>query len=179
MLQVFWEHIGSTVEAYVADIVVKSKRVGNLIQDLETTFSCLRAKNIKLNLGKCVFGVPQGMLLGYIVSQRGIEANPKKVTAITKMGLIQDIKGVQKVTGCPVALSRFISRLGEKALQLYCLLKETECFMWTIKAKEAVSKLKGMLTSAPILVPLDLLSLNSSMLRQRLKLSAWPWWSRG
>ena len=170
MLQVFWEHIGSTVEAYVADIVVKSKRVGNLIQDLETTFSCLRAKNIKLNLGKCVFGVPQGMLLGYIVSQRGIEANPKKVTAITKMGLIQDIKGVQKVTGCPVALSRFISRLGEKALQLYCLLKE---------GKEAVSKLKGMLTSAPILVPPDLLSLNSSMLRQRLKSSAWPWWSRG
>jgi hypothetical protein len=54
------------------------------------------------------------MLLGYIVSQCGIEANPEKVLAITKMGPIRDIKGVQKVTGCLVALSCFISRLGEK-----------------------------------------------------------------
>jgi len=59
------------------------------------------------------------MLLGYIVSKRGIEANPKKVSAITKMGPIQDVKGVQKVTGCLAALSHFISRLGEKALPLY------------------------------------------------------------
>jgi len=54
------------------------------------------------------------MLLGYIVSQRGIEANPEKVSAITKMGPIRDVKGVQKVTGCLVALSRFISWLGKK-----------------------------------------------------------------
>ena len=59
------------------------------------------------------------MLLGYIVSKRGIEANPKKVSAITKMGPIQDVKGVQKVTGCLAELSHFISRLGEKALPLY------------------------------------------------------------
>ena len=54
------------------------------------------------------------MLLGYIVSQRGIEANPEKVSAITKMGPIQDVKGMEKVTGCLAALSRFISRLGKK-----------------------------------------------------------------
>jgi len=119
MLHVFGKHIGSTVEAYVDDIVVKSKRRGDLIQDLEITFSCLRANQIKLNPEKCVFGVPRGMLLGYIVSQRGIEANPEKVSAITRMGLIRDIKGVQRVTGCLAALSRFISRLGEKALPLY------------------------------------------------------------
>ena len=59
------------------------------------------------------------MLLGYIVSKRGIEDNPKKVSAITKMGPIQDVKGVQKVTGCLAELSHFISRLGEKALPLY------------------------------------------------------------
>jgi hypothetical protein len=109
MLHVFREHIGSTVEAYVDDIIVKSKRRGDLIQDLKIAFGCLHANNIKLNPEKCVFGVPRGMLLGYIVSQRGIEANSEKVLAITKMGPIRDIKGVQKVTGCLVALSRFIS----------------------------------------------------------------------
>ena len=89
------------------------------------------------------------MLLGYIVSQQGIEANPKKVSAITRMGPIRDVKGVQKVTGCLAALSRFISRLGEKALPLYRLLKKAERFSWTSEAKEALDNL----TSAPVLVP--------------------------
>ena len=61
---------------------------GDLIQDLEIAFSCLRANKIKLNPEKCVFGVPRGMLLGYIVAQHGIEANPEKVSAITRMGPI-------------------------------------------------------------------------------------------
>ena len=119
MLHVFGKHIGSTVEAYVDDIVVKSKQRGDLIQDLKIAFSCLRANQIKLSPKKCIFGVPRGMLLGYIVSQCGIEANPAKVSAITRMGPIRDVKGVQRVTGCLAALSRFISRLGEKALPLY------------------------------------------------------------
>jgi len=88
MLHVFGKHIGSTVEANIDDIVVKSKKVGNLKQNLETMFSCLWANNIKLNPEKCVFGMPRGMLLGYIVSQHGIKANPEKVSAITKMGPI-------------------------------------------------------------------------------------------
>ena len=71
---------------------------------------------MKLNPEKCVFGVPRGMLLGFIVSQRGIEPNPKKVSAITRMGPIRDLKGVQRVMGCLASLGRFISRLGEKGL---------------------------------------------------------------
>jgi len=89
------------------------------------------------------------MILGYIVSQRGIEASPEKVLAIAKMGLIRDVKGVQKVTRCLAALSRFISRLGEKALPLYRLLKKAKSFAWTVEAKEALNKLKRMLTTAP------------------------------
>jgi hypothetical protein len=58
-------------------------------------------------------------LLGFIVSQRGIDPNPKKVSALDWMGPIQDLKGVKKVLGCLAALSRFISRLGEKGLPLY------------------------------------------------------------
>jgi len=93
------------------------------------------------------------MLLGYIVSQRGIDANPEKVSAITRMGPIRDVKGVQKVMGCLAALSRFISRLGEKAFPLYQLLKKAEHFSWTPEAEKALDNLKKMLTSAPVLVP--------------------------
>jgi ribonuclease HI len=93
------------------------------------------------------------MLLGFIVSERSIEANPEKIAAITNMGPIKDLKGVQRVMGCLAALSRFISRLGEKGLPLYCLLRKTERFTWTSEAEEALDNLKVLLTSAPILVP--------------------------
>jgi hypothetical protein len=74
------------------------------------------------------------MLLGFIVSQRGIEPNPEKVSALDKMGPIRDLKGVQKVLGCLAALSHFISRLGEKGPPLYRLLKKHEHFSWTVEA---------------------------------------------
>jgi hypothetical protein len=93
------------------------------------------------------------MLLGYIISQRGIEPNPEKVAALDRMGLIWDLKGVQKVLGCLAALSRFVSRLGEKGLPLYRLLKKHERFSWTVDAQEALDKLKATLSHAPILTP--------------------------
>jgi hypothetical protein len=78
MQHVFGKHIGPTVEAYIDDIMVKSKRVNNLVDDLDILFKCLKEKDIRLNPEKCVFGVPRGMLLGLTVSEHGIEANPKK-----------------------------------------------------------------------------------------------------
>jgi hypothetical protein len=66
---VFGDHIGRTVEAYVDDIVVKTRKADDLVGDLNIAFGCLRANGVKLNPEKCVFGVPRGMLLGYIVSQ--------------------------------------------------------------------------------------------------------------
>jgi hypothetical protein len=95
MQHVFGNHIGRTVEAYVDDIVVKTRKADDLANDLRIVFGCLRANRVKLNPEKCVFGVPRGMLLGYIVSQRGIEANPEKVAALERMGPIRDLKGVQ------------------------------------------------------------------------------------
>ena len=113
MLRCFGDLIRRTVEAYVDDIVVKSKWADHLIADLEQTFAKLQANGIKLNPEKCVFGVPRGMLLGFIISKHGIEANPEKISAITRMGLIHNIKGGQRVIGCLAALSQFISCLGE------------------------------------------------------------------
>jgi hypothetical protein len=69
------------------------------------------------------------------------------------MGPIKDLKGVQRVMGCLAALSRFISRLGERGLPLYRLLRKTERFTWNSEAEEALGNLKVLLTSAPILVP--------------------------
>jgi hypothetical protein len=69
------------------------------------------------------------------------------------MGPIQDLKGVQRVTGCLATLSRFISCLGEKTLPLYHLLKKSEHFSWTLEAEEALARLKAMLSNSLILVP--------------------------
>ena len=89
----------------------------------------LRRFNIKLNPEKCVFGVSKGKLLGYIVSKHGIEANPKKIMAISNMGPIRNVKGIQSLTGCLAALSRFISWLDERGMPLYKLLKRTNAFV--------------------------------------------------
>ena len=87
-LKCFGDLIGRTVEAYVDDIVVKSKQADQVVADLEQTFTKLRANGIKLSPEKCVFEVPWGMLLGFIVSEHGIKANPEKILAITRMCLI-------------------------------------------------------------------------------------------
>jgi hypothetical protein len=153
MQHVFGDHIGRTVEAYMDDIVVKTRKPDDLVNDVRIALDCLQANRVKLNPEKCVFGVPRGMLQGYIVSQWGIEPNPEKVAALERMGPIQDLKGVQKVLGCLAALSRFISWLGEKGLPLYRLLKKHERFSWTVEAHEALDKLKVTLAHALILMP--------------------------
>jgi hypothetical protein len=79
------DQIGRNIEAYIDDIVVKTQNDGDLISDLEETFSNLRRFRIKLNLGKCMFGVSSGKLLGFLVSERGIEANPEKIQAIANL----------------------------------------------------------------------------------------------
>jgi hypothetical protein len=105
----FADQLHRNVEAYVDDVVIKTRESSDLIVDLEETFSSLRRFRLKLNPTKCVFGVHSGKLLRFIVSNRGIEANPVKITAITDMEAPATIKDVQKLTGCMAALNRFIS----------------------------------------------------------------------
>ena len=93
--------------------MVKTAQACDLIANLAATFVNLRRFNIKLNPKKCVFGVPKGKLLGYIMSERGMETNPEKITTISNMGPIHNIKGIQRLTSCLATPSRFISRLGE------------------------------------------------------------------
>jgi hypothetical protein len=106
------------------------------------------------------------MLLGFIVSQRGIKPNPEKVSALDRMGPILDLKGVQKVLGCLATLSRFISRLGEKGLPLYRLLKKHKRFSWTVEAQEVLDKMKMTLHARRSSRRLEAVSLCTSTLRQ-------------
>jgi deferrochelatase/peroxidase EfeB len=90
-------------------------------------------------------------LLGFIISNRGIEANPVKFSAITDIGAPATIKDVQKLTGCMAALNTFISRLGERGLPFFKLLKRQDKFQWTEEAERALQDLKHHLQSPPVL----------------------------
>ena len=136
------KQIGRNVHAYVDDIVVKSIKEETLIDDLRETFDNLRVYKMMLNPAKCVFGVPAGKLLGFLVSDRGIEANPEKIKAITSLAKPACINDVQRLAGRIAALSRFISRLGEKAMPLYQLMKKTDNFVWNDAANTAFEDLK-------------------------------------
>ena len=111
--------IGRNLHAYVDDIVVKSRKKETLIDDLKQTFDYLRVYKMMLNPAKCVFGVPAGKVLGFLVSKRGIKANPEKIKAITSLAKPACINDVQHLAGCIAALSRIMSCLGEKAIPLY------------------------------------------------------------
>ena len=80
------------MEVYIDDILFKSKEEEDHLDDLKETFNTLRQYSMKLNPSKCAFGVSSGKFLGFMVSQRGIKANPKKVRAILEMSSMKTIK---------------------------------------------------------------------------------------
>jgi hypothetical protein len=132
---------------------VKSEKRGNLLDDLKETFDNLRKFKMILNSKKCVFDVSSGKLLGYMVSSRGIDANSKKVEAIKKLQPSRTRKEIQKMVDMMVALSRFISKLGERGMPFYKLLRKADDFQWDDQAVAAFVELKQYLKSLPTLVP--------------------------
>jgi Reverse transcriptase (RNA-dependent DNA polymerase). len=126
--------IGHNLEAYVDDLVVKTRHQDSLLQDLAETFDSLRSTRNRENTHNMRLR-STSKLLGFLISSRGIEANPKKIHAIERMRPPSKLRDVQCVTGCMAALSRFISRLGEKALPLFKLLKCPGPFVWTKEAE--------------------------------------------
>ena len=122
-------------------------RRATLIDDLQETFDNLDRYRIKLNPKKSFFGVPGGQVLGYLISARGIEANPEKIKAILNMDRPTNLKQIQRLAGRVTALSRFIARLGEKALPLYALMQKTSKFEWSDEAQAALDELKRILST--------------------------------
>jgi hypothetical protein len=133
-------------------VVITTRKDESLISDLQETFDNLDRYKLKLNPTKCSFGVFVGQLLGFLVSARGIEANPEKIQAILTMGKLAKLHEVQQLTGHVAALCRFIARLGEKALPFYALIKKSDKkFEWTEEADSALSQLKNL--STPLIRP--------------------------
>ena len=90
---------------------------------------------MKLNPSKCAFGVASGKFLGFMVSHRGIEANPEKIKEILDMQPPQSIKEVQSLTGRVAALNRFVSKATDKCLPFFKVLKKA--LEWTDECQRA------------------------------------------
>ena len=114
MNKMFARQIGRNVQVYVDDMLVKSRREEDHLADLKEMFDTLCSFNMKLNPEKCAFGVTAGKFLGFMVSQRGIEANPDKIWAIMEMTPPRNVKEVQSLNGKIAALNRFVSRATDK-----------------------------------------------------------------
>ena len=133
------------MEVYIDDMMVKSTTAELHIAHLVEAFLILKEYNIKLNPAKCAFRVSAGKFLGFIVNNRGIEANPDKIKVVLDMSSPSSIKEVQRLTGRIVALSRFVSRASNKCQPFFQILKKA--FQWDACCEEAFAVLKTYLSS--------------------------------
>jgi hypothetical protein len=131
--------IGRNIQVYIDNVVITTRNEESLINDLQETFDNLGRYKLKLNLTNTLLVFPHGQLLGFVLA-RGIEANPEKIQAILTMGKPAKLHKVQQLAGRVAALSRFVARLGEKALPFYALMKKSDKkFEWIEEADVAFS----------------------------------------
>ncbi|PKA53748.1 RNA-directed DNA polymerase like [Apostasia shenzhenica] len=149
---VFKNQRGKNLEAYVDDILVKSRTLTEHLYDLWETLDTLRRYNLKLNPAKCTFGAASEKFLGYLVSVRGIEANPDKIAAILAMAPPKTAKEIQKLAGRINSLGRFISKAGDRCSPFFRCLRDSKKGLWDGRCEAAFTELKKYLTSAPMLV---------------------------
>ena len=145
MNKMFAHQIGRNVQVYMDNMLVKSIREDDHLDDLKETYDTLCSYNMKLNLKKCAFGVTTRKFLGFLVSQRGIEVNPNKIKAIMELTLPKNVKEVQSLNGKIAALNKFVSRATDKCLPFFRTLKKS--FEWTAKCQQAFDDLKAYFPS--------------------------------
>ena len=139
----FKDQIGKTMEVYVDDMLVMSKKAVDHVTHLSKMFEILRKYRMKLNPHKCVFGVESRKFLGFMVNHRGIEANPAKIKALLDMKSPATIKKVQSLTGRIAALNRFVSKSSEKCKEFFKAIKgASKDFEWTVECEDAYVKIK-------------------------------------
>ena len=132
-------------------MLVKSLDEERYLDDLQETFDTLKRHQMKLNPNKCAFGVSSRKFLGFMISQRGIEANPDKIQAILDMEPPKNIKEVQSLTGRVAALNRFVFKATDKRLPFFKILRKA--FEWTDECQKAFQDLKVYLTTTSLLSP--------------------------
>jgi len=145
--------IHKAVEVYVDDMIVKSKDREGHILALWKFFERIQFYKLRLNLKKCTFDVTLEKLLGFMVSQRGIEVDPEKIKAIVEMKSPRTEKEIQGL-GRIQYISRFIALLTMTCEPLFRLLKKEVPTVWNELCQEAFKKIKSYLMKPPILVPL-------------------------
>jgi ribonuclease HI len=151
--KVLHSQIGRNVLTYLDDIIVKSTKQENHIADLPETFANFRQAGLKLNPEKCVFGVKKGTFLGFLVSTKGIKANPNKIEAILRMEPPNTKKGAQQLAGRLASLNRLIPRSEERNLPFFEILKSTEVFQWGLAQQRAFEELNQYLIDLTTLTP--------------------------
>ncbi|KAL2252542.1 UNVERIFIED_CONTAM: hypothetical protein Sindi_0048900 [Sesamum indicum] len=110
---------------------------------------------MKLNRSKCTFGVRGGKFLAYMVSERGIEANPEKIHASMQFGSPKSVKDIKTLTGKIATLNRFIARSADCNLPFFKVLRKVKDFEWIEECEKALQELKAYLTTPPLLaIPL-------------------------
>lgn len=154
--RMFKELIGTTVEAYIDDMVVKTREKVGHAYNLEKVFNILRQHKLRLYAKKCAFEVGLGKFLGCMITTRGIEVNPDQITAIQHLHPPNNPKEFQKLTGMIFVLNRFVSRSLNRCRPFYQLLKKWKEFHWMEECDLAFKDLKSYLASPLILFRPDL-----------------------
>ncbi|KAI5328567.1 hypothetical protein L3X38_027964 [Prunus dulcis] len=150
--KIFAGYIGSIMEVYVDDMLVKSRTAEDHLQNLSIMFGILKDYRMRLNPKKCAFGVSSGKFLRFMISQRGIEANPEKIKAIIDMERPKTTKDIQSLTGRVAALTRFISKATDKCVPFFKALKGGKRdITWTAECDNAFQALKNYMSKAPLL----------------------------
>ncbi|XP_064975045.1 uncharacterized protein LOC135618071 [Musa acuminata AAA Group] len=147
--KMFAHQIGRNMDVYVDDMIVKSQEARTHLADLTEAFATLRKFGMRLNPTKCAFGVTSGKFLGFIIHERGIDANSEKVQAIIDMQSPRTVKDLQRLNGRLVALSCFLARSGDRCLLFFRALKSLKNFQWTTECEEAFIQIKQRLASLP------------------------------
>ncbi|XP_042973096.1 uncharacterized protein LOC122304898 [Carya illinoinensis] len=137
------------MEVYVDDLLAKSKEPAQHLGDLRTTFGILCRYKMGLNPSKCDFGVQSGKFLGFIVSERGIEASPDKIEALINMKPPNNLNKTQRLAGRVATLGRFIARSIDKCLPFFQVLQKVH--PWNEQCDKAFEKLKQYLANPPLL----------------------------
>ncbi|RDY14101.1 hypothetical protein CR513_00884, partial [Mucuna pruriens] len=150
MDKIFKDVIEVDVEVYIDDMVVKSEAAGEHYAVLTRVFRIMRKHQLRLNPEKCSLGVQVGKFMGFMLTEKGIEANPEKCQAVIIMRSPQTVKEVQQFMGRVTALSRFISRAAKTTMPIFGILKKGANFVWTSECEEAFLKGKESNTNLPI-----------------------------
>ncbi|RYR49617.1 hypothetical protein Ahy_A07g036139 [Arachis hypogaea] len=149
--KIFRHLTGNKIEVYIDDMLAKTESGEQLTDDLKVIMNTLRKHQMRLNPTKCAFGMEAGKFLGFMITQRGVEANPEKCRAVLEMTSPKNLKEIQKLTGRLTALSRFLGASAQKAIPFFKLMKKGTPFKWETECEEAFQHFKKVLTEPPIL----------------------------